>query len=777
MDITEKALVAMCGWPVFQKAKALHAAGRVSEALYENGLLKGRVSDGEKSFLAGLRIKNPIDVDNLCPCRDSRVRAIICEHSVAVGLAFLHPKPDNRPEHPEPAATPRSEAGTATSEVPAVEISIEGSLRHIDATLSFRYSSPGLTNPAAERLVLEELLAAGFEPSGQGAVLRGEAAIVRFFAGPLPSWKKRWTVREGERFRHVSSSLVPIEPQFRIRETSEGWLDFHVHFSAGRQAVLSHPDLIRLLRGGESAVKLADGRSAVPDPAMLADLEEVLRDCDPVQDGGGYRIRDVHRDYLKASLAQWTDAVPASDDPDEPVPGSLAKLLRPYQVDGARWLLKLARRNAGGILADEMGLGKTLQALAMIEVLPGPHLVVCPSSLVWNWAREAGRFVPALRTLPIHGPSRAKLFASIASSDLVITSYPLLQRDIDHYRAVNFTTLILDEAQHIKNPDSRNAKSAALLRSPARFVLTGTPLENSIRDLWSLFDFILPGYLGARADFRDRYEKPLLDGERGLVWSRLLRRVRPWILRRKKSDVLTDLPDKIEQIIEVDLTASQKEAYTNLQIAARAELDQLRERGSTGRMQVLTALLRLRQACCDLRLLDVESSEPSAKLDALLELISEAADGGHRVLVFSQFTSMLDLIATALDSAGIAFCRLDGGTKDRGSVVERFQSDPGLTVFLISLKAGGTGLNITAAGTVIHFDPWWNPAAENQATDRAHRIGQKQVVTAIKLVARDTVENRVIELQQRKKLLLDGVLDAGAFDQSLDDDDLAALIG
>jgi SNF2 family DNA or RNA helicase len=554
-------------------------------------------------------------------------------------------------------------------------------------------------------------------------------------------------------------------------------LDFHVHFAAGRQAVLSHPDLARLLRGGGSAIKLADGRRAVPDPAMLADLEEVLRDCDPVQQGGGYRIRGVHRDYLNASLAQWADTAPEPGHPDEPVPGSLAKLLRPYQVDGACWLLKLARRHAGGILADEMGLGKTLQALAMIEVLPGPHLVVCPASLVWNWAREAARFVPSLQTLPIQGPSRKKSFASIASSDLVITSYPLLQRDIDHYRDINFSTLILDEAQHIKNPDSRNAKSAALLRSPARFVLTGTPLENSIRDLWSLFDFILPGYLGARADFRDRYEKPILAGERGPLWSRLVRRVRPWMLRRKKAEVLTDLPDKIEQIIEVDLTASQKEAYTSLQIAARAELDQLRERGSTGRMQVLTALLRLRQACCDLRLLGIESPEPSAKLDALLELISEAADGGHRVLVFSQFTSMLDLIANALESAAIEFCRLDGGTRDRESVVERFQSDPGITVFLISLKAGGVGLNITAADTVIHFDPWWNPAAENQATDRAHRIGQKQVVTSIKLVTRDTVENRVIELQQRKKLLLDGVLDAGAFDQVLNDDDLADLIG
>jgi SNF2 family DNA or RNA helicase len=333
----------------------------------------------------------------------------------------------------------------------------------------------------------------------------------------------------------------------------------------------------------------------------------------------------------------------------------------------------------------------------------------------------------------------------------------------------------LDEAQHIKNPDSQNAKAACALDARARFILTGTPLENSLRDVWSLFDFLLPGYLGSRKDFQERYEKPLLEGERGPLWERLNRRVRPRLLRRKKSDVLPDLPQKIEQIVEVELTPAQKDVYTRLQIAARAEVDALRESGGQARMKVLTALLRLRQACCDLRLLGAETSGASAKLDALLELVGEAVDGGHRVLVFSQFTSMLDLIAPALDEAGFAWCRLDGSTKNRAEVVERFQSDPAIPVFLISLKAGGTGLNLTAADTVIHFDPWWNPAVEAQATDRAHRIGQTQVVTSIKLIARDTVEHRVIAMQEKKRALISGLLDSES--AIPDDADLSELIG
>jgi len=436
-------------------------------------------------------------------------------------------------------------------------------------------------------------------------------------------------------------------------------------------------------------------------------------------------------------------------------------------------MLDLAQRRLGGLLADEMGLGKTIQALAMLEARPGPHLVVCPSSLVWNWQREAARFTPQLRVLGIEGGGRGKLFEQIPESDLIVTSYALIRRDAERYRVIRFSSIILDEAQHIKNPDSQNATAAAGLEAEARFILTGTPLENSLRDIWSLFEFLLPGYLGPRRDFQERYEKPLLESPDGALWDRLNRRVRPWILRRKKADILPDLPPKLEQVVEVDLTPAQKSAYTQLQVAARAEVDALRSSGGAGRLRVLTALLRLRQACCDLRLLGAKEGA-SAKLDALLELVGEAADGGHRVLVFSQFTSMLDLIGPALEEAGFAFCRLDGSTKDRAATVEKFQSDPAIPVFLISLKAGGTGLNLTAADTVIHFDPWWNPAVEAQATDRAHRIGQDRVVTSIKLIARDTVEHRVIAMQEKKRALISGLLDAES--TMPDAEDLAELL-
>ena len=301
-----------------------------------------------------------------------------------------------------------------------------------------------------------------------------------------------------------------------------------------------------------------------------------------------------------------------------------------------------------------------------------------------------------------------------------------------------------------------------------------------MRDLWSLFEFLLPGYLGNRADFRDRYETPLLNGAGGELWSRLSRRIGPYLLRRRKQDVLADLPDKIEQVLEVELSEAQRATYAKLQDAARAQVDRLNDKGQAGaaRMRVLTALLRLRQACCDLRLLGAsgEDTAVSAKLAALRELLGESIDGGHRVLVFSQFTTMLDLIESALEADGVSFCRLDGSTKDRGAVVEKFQTDASISVFLISLKAGGVGLNLTAADTVIHFDPWWNPAVEAQATDRAHRIGQKNVVTSIKLIARGTIEERVLQLQQRKRELLAGTVDAEAALASLDEGDLRELI-
>ena len=776
MEITEKLLVSLGGWPVFKEAKSIRNAGRIQDAVYAPPILKGRLSEGGREFSAGLRIRNPVDIENLCPCRDSRQRGLICAHSIAVALQILAPAAA-RHAVAEQAAAKSFSSTPSTSEAPRVELGIEGSLRHLEAAISFHYSQPGIQNPNAEAVSLAKLIACGFENDNGKAVLRGEDAVVKFFAADLPRLKKDWTIREGERFQHVTKDIVRFEPRFALKERSDGWLDFHIHFTAGKEAVLSAHDLQRLLQSGKPQLKLADGRIAVPDADLASDLEEVLRDCDPSQERGAYKLRESQRGYIESSIAEWTGKTPPpAPTLDAKALGPLRERLRPYQIEGALWLLKNARSSSAGLLADEMGLGKTIQALAMLEALPGPHLVVCPSSLVWNWSREASVFCPNLRVLTIEGPERAERFPKIPDHDLIITSYALLRRDAEHYKGFVFSTTTLDEAQHIKNPGSQNARAACAIRSNSRFILTGTPLENSIRDLWSLFDFLLPGYLGTRKDFQERYEKPLAAGESAGVWPRLLRRVRPWMLRRRKSEILKELPAKIEQVVQVELSPDQKAAYTQLQIAARAEVDAMRESGGAARMKVLTALLRLRQACCDLRLLNGDSEAPSAKLEALLELLGEAVDGGHRTLVFSQFTSMLDLIVPALDEAGISWCRLDGSTKDRGAVVERFQSDASISVFLISLKAGGAGLNLTGADTVIHFDPWWNPAVEAQATDRAHRIGQEKVVTSIKLIARDTVEQRVLEMQAKKRILSTELLEPDSV-TSLSIQDAQDLIG
>ena len=776
MEITEKLLVSLGGWPVFKEAKSIRNAGRIQDAVYAPPILKGRLTEGGREFSAGLRIRNPVDIENLCPCRDSRQRGLICAHSIAVALQILAPAAA-RHAVAEQAAAKSFSSTPSTSEAPRVELGIEGSLRHLEAAISFHYSQPGIQNPNAEAVSLAKLIACGFENDNGKAVLRGEDAVVKFFAADLPRLKKNWTIREGERFQHVTKDIVRFEPRFALKERSDGWLDFHIHFTAGKEAVLSAHDLQRLLQSGKPQLKLADGRIAVPDADLASDLEEVLRDCDPSQERGAYKLRESQRGYIESSIAEWTGKTPPpAPTLDAKALGPLRERLRPYQIEGALWLLKNARSSSAGLLADEMGLGKTIQALAMMEALPGPHLVVCPSSLVWNWSREASVFCPNLRVLTIEGPERAERFPKIPDHDLIITSYALLRRDAEHYKGFVFSTTTLDEAQHIKNPGSQNARAACAIRSKSRFILTGTPLENSIRDLWSLFDFLLPGYLGTRKDFQERYEKPLAAGESAGVWPRLLRRVRPWMLRRRKSEILKELPAKIEQVVQVELSPDQKAAYTQLQIAARAEVDAMRESGGAARMKVLTALLRLRQACCDLRLLNRDSEAPSAKLEALLELLGEAVDGGHRTLVFSQFTSMLDLIVPALDEAGISWCRLDGSTKDRGAVVERFQSDASISVFLISLKAGGAGLNLTGADTVIHFDPWWNPAVEAQATDRAHRIGQEKVVTSIKLIARDTVEQRVLEMQAKKRILSTELLEPDSV-TSLSIQDAQDLIG
>jgi superfamily II DNA or RNA helicase len=629
----------------------------------------------------------------------------------------------------------------------------------------------------AENAAVARLEQIGFARTDAGGfVIHGQPNVARFFASDYQRLQRDWKITLTAQVQNWANDIERVTPKLEIVGSGQDWFEVRYSLTTPGGEVFSNADIQRLLRSGQSQTRLKNGHLAVIDTAGLEDFEQVIRDCDPAQTQPGlYRINRAHAAYVEQTARALGSAVAdrrealkkfitgrdASPDAKTKL-GTLAAILREYQLAGFEWLTRLAANNLGGILADEMGLGKTVQTLAFLRAHQGdgPALVICPTSLVTNWENEARRFTPELKTLVLEGADRAARFNSIAGADIVITSYALLRRDIDILREVNFSTAVLDEAQHIKNPETQNAQAAYALRATHRFVLTGTPMENSVRDLWSIMNFALPGYLGDRKDFRERYELPIARGAAPDVQRRLSRRLQPFLLRRRKRDVAKDLPEKIEQVVPCALTSHQRAAYDALLREIQQGLGGSVVNAGAQRMKMLTGLLRLRQVCCDLRLVGIDKEETSAKLDLLDELLEEAIDGEHRVLVFSQFVSMLHLIRERLEKFEIRFCYLDGSTKQRQEIVDRFQSDSAVPVFLISLKAGGVGLNLSAADTVIHFDPWWNPAVEAQATDRAHRIGQTRVVTAYKLITRDTVEEKILRLQEKKRAAIDAAIDS-----------------
>lgn len=455
-------------------------------------------------------------------------------------------------------------------------------------------------------------------------------------------------------------------------------------------------------------------------------------------------------------------------------PQGLQVRLRPYQLEGLAWLQYLREQGLGGILADDMGLGKTAQALAHVLAekeagrLKRPALVVVPTSLLFNWQAEAARMAPGLHVLVLHGARRGKRYLHIAAHDLVLTTYPLLWRDVDALAAQPFQLLILDEAQMVKNAGSRTARALRRLQAPHLLCLTGTPLENHLGELWAQFDFLMPGFLGDVRSFNARWRKPIEENGETLRAQLLAQRVRPFILRRRKQDVATELPPRTETILRVQLQGRQRELYEAVRTTADKQVRRALERqGFEGsQIAILDALLKLRQVCCDPRLVKgttkTAHTMERAKLELLADLLPALVDEGRRVLVFSQFTEMLTLAAEMLDTLALPYLTLTGQTPpgQRGAVVQRFQTqqDASAPVLLVSLKAGGVGLNLTAADTVIHLDPWWNPAVEEQATARAHRIGQDQPVFVYKLVVEGSIEERMLELQARKAALAQGVL-------------------
>ena len=454
------------------------------------------------------------------------------------------------------------------------------------------------------------------------------------------------------------------------------------------------------------------------------------------------------------------------------LPKGLTSELRQYQITGFKWLKTLDNYKFGGILADDMGLGKTIQLLAVIqsyleeEKNPNPSIVVCPSSLSLNWKNEINKFAPNIKTVVIHGNAeeRANQIGNIEKYNLVITSYDLLKRDIEEYKAQNYTFkyIIADEAQYIKNNNTQNAKVIKEIKAETRFALTGTPIENSLSELWSIFDFIMPGYLYSYRKFKEIYEVPIVKESDEWVLKKLKMLIEPFILRRTKQEVLTELPDKTVSILNNEMQDEQLKIYTSYMANAKREVnEELKENGfEKSQMKILALLMRLRQICCHPSLFISNYTGESSKLNQCIEVIKDAVLSGHKILLFSSYSSMLEIIGEELKKENIKHFKLTGQTKvgDRLKLVEEFNNSSDIKVFLISLKAGGTGLNLIGADMVIHYDPWWNLSAENQATDRTYRIGQKKNVQVYKLITKDSIEERIYELQEKKAELAKSML-------------------
>ncbi len=472
------------------------------------------------------------------------------------------------------------------------------------------------------------------------------------------------------------------------------------------------------------------------------------------------------------------------------IPARLEKILRPYQKRGVEWGMFLRKYHFGGILADDMGLGKTLQALTLISQrshtkTTNPSIVICPKTLINTWMTEAAHYTPELKTLAIEGTTaeRRLLMKKMQDVDLIVTSYPLLLRDIKEYsiRKQHFYYCILDEAQYIKNSASESAQAVKCIAAEHRLALSGTPLENGIHELWSIFDFLMPGFLHDKKTFTTRFLKPIHDHQDQAALATLQAKIKPFMLRRTKTTELKDLPAKIEQIRFCSLTPEQIVLYSQTMDAVKRDVFKVvEEKGfKRSRIEILSALMRLRQVCNHPALILKESSKDpirSGKMPHAMEIIQEAIEGDHKVLVFSAFTSMLDIIRVELDAQGIGHVTIEGKTKNRAQQIKIFSENPNIPVFLLSLKAGGVGLTLTAADTVILFDPWWNPMAETQAMDRAHRIGQTKTVNVYKLITKDTIEERVLALQDKKKKIFDAMMgETGEALGSLTWDDIKSL--
>lgn len=529
---------------------------------------------------------------------------------------------------------------------------------------------------------------------------------------------------------------------------------------------------------GESLIALEGGGFAPIPKSWLADhgraLQDLLVACEDKPKLPKALLPDLARLYETLNSAPPADfstlqALVENFDglPTQEMPKHFQATLRSYQQIGVNWLSFLKRAQLGAMLADDMGLGKTLQALT---TLAGRSLVVAPTSVLFNWRKEIEKFRPNLQVSLYHGQNR-KLSKS---ADITLTSYAIMRLDIDMLEQEHFATVVLDESQFIKNPSSQVAQAAYRLSADFRMALSGTPVENRLSELWSQFHFLNPGLLGGLSDFKKRYAKPMELGD-AQVARHLQKRIRPFILRRHKRDVAKELPPRTDCVLHCELSSEERVTYDAIRAATQKELLERLQMGASI-MEALEALLRLRQAACHRSLIPGQDAASSAKVDVLMRTLLQALDNGHQCLVFSQWTGFLNLVEPHLEANKVPFCRLDGATRDREKVVNTFQEPGGPKVMLLSLKAGGTGLNLTAADQVFLLDPWWNPAVEDQAADRAHRIGQENPVLVHRLVTKDTVEEKILALQDKKRALADAAIGEGHAAASLSRDDLVALL-
>ena len=681
---------------------------------------------------------------------------------------------------------------------PTFDVYLDAAADTVSAVIVARYGSIPVTlgdeDERGEKIILRDFEAEAqimrefdkFNKTGRNYTLTGDDEIFEFATDGVKRLSQAASL-------HYSNSFAELFDSSSIEfSTAVDYNEKIDLLETGFKSNLS-PDqiwnIVKAIRLKKRFYRLPNGHFLDFANDERADLLRLLNQLDFSEDdimSGFKTVNKYYAMYLDASRAiakkhGFSVLIENMRSAAANIPQNLNNVLRDYQKAGIMWLKQLSVMDFGGILADDMGLGKTLQVLAYIhgEGAGTPTLIVTPSALMYNWLNELNRFIPDASALIIDGSKdeRAKLVETISGYEFVITSYPLLRRDTALYKDLEFEYFFIDEAQHIKNPRTMNAHAVKRINARHRFAVTGTPIENSLSELWSVFDFIMPGYLYDLHTFREQYEYPIMRGANPALALDLRSKIKPFIMRRMKSEVLNELPERIENTIYADMTEPQRNMYSAFLEIARNETAQYLADGGSSKMRILTLLMRLRQICCHPSLFDGGYKRDSGKLNLLMELIESAIAGGHRILVFSQFTSMLAIITEELNHRQISSFYLDGKTppKDRADMAERFNNGEN-DVFLISLKAGGTGLNLTGADMVIHYDPWWNPAVTDQASDRVYRLGQTRAVQIIKLASRGTIEEKILRLQEKKRSLADDIIKTNnAAFSSLTDEEIMAL--